>query len=447
MDTKTATTDSTPWPNVHYAWYTVIVLNLAYGLAVLDRIIIGLMVDPIKRDLGLSDTQMGLLQGLAFAIFYTACSFPIGYLVDRWRRVRLLSMGVSVWSAATFACGYANSFAGLFIARVAVGVGEAVVTPASSSIVSDYFRPENRAKAFSVLMLGGTFGTALAYFVGGTAIQVAGELQHTVALFQGFSDWQIVFMMVGIPGLFIALLLLFTVREPVRREQIKKDGDSATLKETFAYIKKNKGAYFTLMGGAILSIMVINAAIAWYPSVFIRVYEWTPAKTGLWFSIIGLCCGSFSALSGGWVMSYFSKKGYLTAPIWAVLLQSIFWLIFGTYKSIAPTAELSLIAHVGTGVSAVWAVTAVLTGLNQITPNEMRGQVVAIYTVMSGIFGMTLGTASVGILSDYVFTTQDGIAMSLASVYASGSILSILIIVIGWKTFARASEEAKAWKK
>jgi len=146
------------------------ILVLAYALAVVDRIAIGLLVEPIKADLHISDTQMGLLQGLAFAVFYSLFGLPLGVLVDRWKRVDVLAMGIFVWSAATAACGFARSYAMLFVGRIGVGAGEATVTPAASSLIADLFHPNERSRAYGVFMVGGAIGTALSYVVGSGAI-------------------------------------------------------------------------------------------------------------------------------------------------------------------------------------------------------------------------------------------------------------------------------------
>jgi len=436
----------TDWPHPWRAWYAVAILHLAYALAVLDRISIGLLVDPIKRDLGVGDTEMGLLQGLAFALFYVLFSFPVGLLVDRWGRVRLLMAGILVWSSATLASGFARSFAMLFSSRIAVGAGEATITPVASSMIGDLFPPAQRGKAFGVLNLGGTLGTGLAYVVGGAAIGIAALVRaFGPEWLGGYRDWQIVYFVIGFPGFLVAALLVLTVREPIRRERTKQSGSSAGFGETLAHMRAHAGAYASIILGAVLGTMLINAGIAWYPTLIIRVFGWSAAEVGLWFGAIGLPCGAISALSGGWLLSHLSRRGRLDAPILVVALQSSVWIVLGTYKSLAPTPQMALVAHFFTSLASVWSITAILAGLVQITPNEMRGQVTAVYIVSSGLVGLTIGTAIVGLLSDHVFTGPEGIAWSLGCVCFFGGTGSVVALLAGRRSFIRAAQAARAW--
>jgi len=435
-----------PWPAPRRAWYAVAILHVAYALAILDRISIGLLVDPIKRDLGVSDTQMGLLQGLAFALFYVLFSFPVGYLVDRWGRVRLLAGGILLWSAATIASGFSRSFPALFASRIMVGAGEATVTPVASSMIGDLFPPAQRGRAFGVLNLGGTLGTGLAYVVGGAAIGIAQVLRAAgPGWLAGYRDWHIVYFVIGLPGLLVAALLIFTIGEPARRERRHASGGGAGLRETLAHMRRNALAYLSIILGAVLSTMLINAGIAWYPTLIMRVYGWSAAEVGLWFGLIGLPCGAISALSGGWVLSWLARRGRVDGPILVVIVQSSVWILFGTFKSLAPSPELALLAHFVTSLASVWSVTAILAGLVQITPNEMRGQVTALYVVSSGFIGLTIGTAIVGLLSDHVFQGHGGIAWSLGSVYCLGGAASVLVLLAGRRAFIRAVRASGSW--
>lgn len=434
------------WPRPAYAWYVVALLVVAYAFAIVDRIAIGLLVEPMKADLGINDTQMGLLQGFAFAAFYTLFGLPMGLLVDRWRRVRLLAIGIAVWSAATVACGLARSYGTLFLARFGVGAGESTVLPASSSIIADLFRPELRSKAYGVFMVGGSIGTAMAYLLGSVAITLSQDLRAAMpGLLGGFRDWQIVFMMIGFPGLLVSLVILLTVREPVRRDRVAKSSEPLPSRAVWKHVKANARAYATLMIGTVMNVMVVNAQLAWFPSLFTRVHGWTAAEIGTTLGLIGFPCGTFSALSAGVVMSRLAKRGRVDGPILVVLLQSIVWGIFGTIKSLTPSTDLALACHVMTSLFAIWSVTAALTGLNQITPNEMRGQVVALYTLLTGLVGVTVGPLIVGLLSDNVFVGDKGLQPSLALMYLCGGLLGAVVLLAGRRAYGQAVVRAGAW--
>ena len=426
------------WPRPAYAWYVVLILTTASSFALLDRVAIGLMVDPIKRDLHMSDTQMGVLQGLAFAIFYSLCGLPVGMLVDRWRRVRLLSAGIVVWSAATMACGLAQSYASLFLARITVGAGESVGTPSSASLIADYFSPARRAQAIGVFMVAGALGQAMAYLIGGVAIGAAQDLRAWApALFGGMADWRVSFLLIGAPGLLVASILALTVREPVRRERLSSR--PAPLGALWTHMRGNAGAYGTVIFATASNAAVIAAQVSWFPSLFVRVHHWTPTQIGTTFAIVGFPCGVLSALGAGWIMSGLARRGRFDGPILLMIAQAVVWSVFGPLKALAPTPTLALLAHVPTALTAMWSTAATLTALNQITPNEFRGQVIAISAIMTGLVAYSIGSASVGIMNDHLFAGPAGVASSLTCVYLICGMASLAILLPGRAAFARSA--------
>ena len=201
-----------------YAWYTVVLLTVAYVFSFIDRYILGLLVEPIKNDLGLTDTEIGLLLGPAFAIFYTTMGLPIGWLADRGRRAWIVTAGITIWSLATAACGLARSFPQLFLARVSVGVGEATLGPCALSMIADSFPEERRGKpiAFYCSALG--IGAGIASLAGASVFtwskSVSGIELPVVGL---VAPWQFAFIVVGLPGILLAFLMFF-LREPARQD-------------------------------------------------------------------------------------------------------------------------------------------------------------------------------------------------------------------------------------
>jgi len=422
----------------------VALLVLTYAFAIIDRVAIGLLVEPIKADLKISDTEMGLLQGLAFALFYSLFGFPLGFLVDRWRRVRVLALSLTTWSLATVGCGLASSFSALFVSRTLVGAGEAGVTPASSSLIADLFPPSQRAKAFGVFMLGGSIGTAAAYVAGALAIDAADDLKAALPLLGGLRDWQIVFLMIGAPGLALAALMSLTLDEPQRRD-LAGPVPRRSLRPVWDFLKTNSRAVGTVMASGVLNNMVVNAQILWLPTLFIRVHEWEASATGTTLGLLGFPCGVVSALSAGWLMTKLYERGRIDAPIFPIIVQSAAWLSFGTLTALAPSPGLALVAYAASSLASIWATTAVLTGLSQITPNELRGQVIAVYMVTTGLVSLTLGGVSVGLLTDNLFVGPQGVSPALACVYAVGGGASLLILAWGRRAFARSATAAKAW--
>ncbi len=213
-----------PYPSAKYSWYVVTVLMLAYVFAFLDRQIIALLVDPIKRDIGVTDFQMSLLLGPAFAFFYVTLGIPVGRLADRRSRRTIIGIGIAIWSVMTAACGLAKTFTHLFLARIGVGVGEATLQPCATSVISDYFPREKRGRAISVYSMVLGIGAGLAFVLGGQVVAaVIDGPSIALPLIGEIYNWQIVFLIVGLPGLLVAGLM-FTVKEPHRRDRITIDG-------------------------------------------------------------------------------------------------------------------------------------------------------------------------------------------------------------------------------
>jgi MFS family permease len=444
-----ATPDTASWPRPAYAWYVVVVLLLAYAFAILDRSSISLLVESMKRDLKVSDSQIGLLQGLAFAICYTTCGLPLGFLADRWKRKPLLMIGIAVWSAATMLCGAARSFGALFLARVGVGVGEATVAPSSGSLIADYFPPERRARAYGVWMVGSSLGNAMALLFASGAIVLSDRLHAQGAPWAAhLAAWQITFFMIGAPGLFVALLVGLTVREPARKGagsgSDAASGEPGSLRPLWAVMKTNRRAYIALMGGAVLNVTSIYAQIGWMPTLIMRVHHWSAAKVGAFQGGIGFPVAMCGAVFAGWTMSWLTKRGRRDAPILMTMADAVMRLTVGAAACLAPRPEITLTLNAICGVTATWSYAAAMTGLNQITPNEMRGQVTALYTLLTGLVSMTLGSFVVGFLSDHVYRGTGGIAGSLATAYIGCSILALAIMIPGRKDYAAAEARQRA---
>jgi MFS family permease len=435
-----------PWPNRVYSWYVVALLVISYASGVVDRIVIGLLVKPIKEDLNLSDTEIGIIQGLAFALFYSLFTLPIGFLVDRWSRKTVVWGGSFIWSCGTIAGGLSNSFWSLFASRVVMGAGEATITPGSSSLIADYFPPKDRPRAYGVFAMGGSIGIGIAYLLGGVAIGFADTVRSWMpSLLGGFADWHIVFFIVGVPGVLLAILMALTIREPERRGGYVPQGTKISLVPLWRELSTNRIALMAVMMGTIMNVMIVNAQLAWFPTLFVRVHEWEPTRIAMALALVGVPFGIISAITAGWSLTWLAKRGRTDGPILVMMLQCAAWAVFGTAKCLVPTPELALIGHVCTSLFATWAITAALTALNQVTPNQLRGQVVAVYTLLTGLVGIAVGSGAVGLLSDYVFNYQTGIAPALALVCLTGGLAGIAMLAYGRNSYRVAVQRAANW--
>jgi MFS family permease len=423
-----AAPDSIAYPRRAYAWYVVILLMVAYAVSILDRIGLGLLVQPIEADLHISDGRLGLLQGAAFAVFYSLLGLPLGFLADRASRRNLIACGIAVWSGATILCGASSGFWGLFAARLGVGAGEATISPAGLSLLTDYFPPASRPKAYGVYSLGTAFGVATSYLFGAAAIGYAGALQRIYpAWLAGIAAWKIVFFMIGAPGLLVALAFTLTVGEPVRRERA---GISAaiTLTPLLRLLARRRGVYGGMIAWGICNAISVYALLGWFPTVMIRVHGWTAAQTGHVLGAYGIPCAVFSCLSGGWSVAWLQQRGRADAPILIAIGASVWVTLAGIIASLATTPGMAVAAYCVLSLATNNAGIALLTALNKITPNELRGQVLALSSMATGIVSVSLGPFAVGTLSDHVFTGPTGIGASVATVLAVSGGLGVVIL-------------------
>ena len=217
MDTAAVSAPRAAYPPRRVAWYALGVLTLCYTFSYVDRQILAFLVGPLKQDMHISDTEIGLLQGLAFAMFYAFFGLPMGMLADRFSRRNIVLAGLLVWSVMTALSGAARSYGTLALARMGVGVGEAVINPCALSMIADYFPKERLSSALSVYMMGIQLGAGLALIIGGIVVHAITSMPPIeIAGYGAVAPWRLTFVVVGLPGLLIALVLA-TVKEPPRR--------------------------------------------------------------------------------------------------------------------------------------------------------------------------------------------------------------------------------------
>lgn len=438
----TAVPEAHVWPPRKYAWYIVSLLTLAYALAILDRVSIGLLIVPLQAALDINDTQFGLLQGMAFSLFYSVLGLPLGVWCDRSRRVPLLVTGLFLWSAATIGCAFANTFRDLFVARMLVGIGEAALVPCAASLIADYFQPGIRPKAYGVFVTGSSLGTASAMALSGLFLVVADKLIAGYAAFSDMAPWQIVFILCGAPGLVLALVILLTVREP-RRHGASATTEPISLSPILALFRSHPSAFGSLMLGTVLNLVCVYAIVGWFPAMFIRAHGWGAAETGWLLGAVGMPISIFAAINSGWVIVWLTKRGHQDAPMIAAICCGLSMLVFGTFACVVPSGELALLGYALNALFLNWNISGVYSGIALITPNEMRGQVMALHNIFSGLIALTAGNFIVGYLSDTVFTQPAGVAWSLGTVFFVCGLAATLVLLAGRAAF-RAAADANA---
>ncbi|MBI2994786.1 MAG: MFS transporter [Gammaproteobacteria bacterium] len=440
-----------PWPNVARAWYAVFVFAIVLMFAFIDRQIITLLVGPIKKDLGVTDTQMSLLLGFAFVMFYVVLGIPIARLADVKSRRLIIGIGVTVWSAMTAACGLAQNYSQLFVARVGVGVGEACNGPATFSMLSDYFPKEKLAKAAAVLSIGFFLGSGLALIVGGQVVQlVSGMPDITVPLLGAIHPWQVAFIAVGLPGLLVTALVS-TVQEPKRRGLMAppvgaptRKAQAIPVRQVFGYLFDDWKCYGPMYAGMGLRSLVAFGASAWLPTFFIRTYGWTAPQVGMAVGVILLTISPLGLLTGGFLAEWYAKRGYADANMRVNLISTIAILPTSMLYPLMPTPELaiglfaanSFLASIGPGPANA--------ALQTITPNQMRAQATAFYLFIFNLVGYGLGPVTVAVITDYVFQAEDALRYSLAINAAVLGPIAWLIFWFGLKPYRESYLRASA---
>ena len=300
-------TNTNNYPPPARAWLTVFILMLAYVLSFVDRQILNLLVGPIRQDLQISDTEMSLLMGFSFAVFYTICGIPLGRLADTRSRRGLIAAGVVFWSMATAACGMARSYWQFFLARIGVGVGEAALSPAAYSLITDSFPPAKRATALSAYSMGIYIGSGMAFLLGAKVIQFALSQGEIVLPVLGtIRPWQLIFMLLGALGVAFSLLL-FLLKEPQRKGV--GAGARVPLRDVIAYVKLNRTTVLLHnLGFAGVAFCGYGAA-AWIPEFFVRTYGLSRVQVGEWLGWITMIGGSAGILTGGALSDWLRAKG------------------------------------------------------------------------------------------------------------------------------------------
>lgn len=423
------------------AWWSLIVLIIAYAISFIDRQILSLLVEPLKADLAISDTEVGLLQGLAFAIFYCAFAIPVARLAERHGRIRIILVGVTIWSAMTIGCGLARNFSALFISRLGVGMGEAALSPSAQSLITDYFPRERLGLAQSLYGIAIPIGGGLAIMLGGLIAQSVGTAGSLVLPIVGtVRGWQAAFLMVGSASLLLVPLLA-TLQEPPRRSFGKPELTGETLGGFFYRRKRLISCYFAALG--VLTLMAY-ANVAWFPSYFIRVHGLSRSAVGLGYGGILAVAGTAGLVTGGFVSDWLVRRGLVTGHLLVALGATTLAIIPGTLTPLAGSAQQSFMLMVPLIFFGAMPTGAAATMTQLIAPPHLRGMVVAVFLLVINVIGIGLGPLSIGLLNDQVFGDPAAIGQSMALVIAFSTVIGTLLLALALRPYARALKELDA---
>ena len=417
-----------PWPPEHEARRAVLVLMVAYIFSYIDRQILAMLVGPIKADLGVTDFELSLLNGLAFAVCFTVLGiWPVGQWADRGNRRNLAAAGVFLWSLMTAVCGRVTSYAGLFVARVGVGVGEATLAPAAYSMIADYVPPARRGRALGLFSMGIYFGIGVAIMVTGLVVQAVGSMpvMHWAVIGE-VRGWQVAFLILGPPGMLVSLWLL-TVREPARRE-VAAATTGVRYADVWRRIREHAGFYANLIFGVSMLTLTFNAVAFWIPAHLLRVHELSPLQVAFSYGPIMFVAGSLGILAGGVLADRWRSAGRADAELQVVLYCALALgpLVIAAFQLRDATLAIALLAPLLFVTSFPFG--AASAALQMVTPNRFRARTSAIYLLVINLLGIGLGSSAASFVSDVVLQDEQRIGDGVTAVAAVAAPLAAWLI-------------------
>lgn len=408
---------------------------IAYVLAYVDRLIVSLLVEPIKAELLLSDTQIGVIVGLSFALFYSLMGIPIARIADGGNRKRLLVACAAIWSVMTALCGFASGFWSLFMARVGVAVGEAGIAPTSLSMISDNFPAERRSRPISLWVFGGPLASVLA-FGGGAALLVEGGAidQLRNILGSDLSAWRLILIGLGVLGMPLVLVLL-TIREPIRRSDYGTDYAAASVRQTLKFVKQHRLVFFYYFGGVALCFLVLNGILIWLPAILMRQYGMTLSEAGTSIAALSLMAGLVGTVGGGYLNDLVIRRGFPDGSVRATLMCAACGSLPLALTVFVDEPIFALILF-GTGITGMAGATTIpQIAMQQVAPNRMRAQIAAGYFFLINIVGFGLGPVAVGAATDYVFGNETMISWSIFVVVVAAMPIALTMLALACRPF------------
>jgi len=425
-----------------YPWFVVLTLSGAMAFSLVDRFALSLLFEPIKADLGLSDTQLGLLHGVAFGLFYATMGIPIAWLIDRWSRKWVIFWGIATWSVMTALCGLCRSFPQLLGARVGVGVGEASLAPAGYSIITDIVANRYRATAISIFQMGSLMGGGLAFLAGGEILGLAESADlRDWPILEAMAPWQITFILVALPGvLFLGLVLL--IKEPTRLapsiSEATTSGRTPPASKLGQELRTRWAMYGSLFIGNGCLIAINYGNMTWLPSILVRQYHWTLTDIGLRFGLVMLTVAPAGVLLGGILADRWNNRG-ISSAYPRVLLLAATCATTLVFVSLLANSAITLFAAIGAIQFATsMAVGAGPAAVVNIAPHLIRARISAVYVFMINIIGLGIGPIAVGLLSDHWFAGNDSVLLSLQLFSVVMGLLAIGSLLNLTRTQARA---------
>ncbi len=428
------------YPEKKHSYSAVAILTLAQVFAFIDRQIPSMLVEPIKQDFNLTDSQIALLGGAAFSIFYAIMALPIGYAVDRYQRTKVLGIGIFLWSLMTALAGLANSFGKLFGARIGVAVGEAVMAPTSVSLISDSFPENKQGKPMGIITSGVYIGIGITLLGGGFLIDYLTEIGGiNLPLIGYLKPWQATFMIVGIPGLILALAAFF-LKEPKRIGETNLD-KVIDRKNIFLHLKEHKKTLIPMFGGLIFMALIFYSFSFWAPTMMIRAFNVSLSEVGLILGLITIVSSIIGTILAGSAVDYLRNKNYSDAPVRAAMIAVML--------ALPPVVVLSFVSsEIGAWICIALYLLFIssfaplgLLAISGVSTGSVKGQAAAIHAFLMMAFGLSLGPQLTAFFTDFIFADPN---LLINSISLSGLIvlpISALLFKISLPRYRESSQK------
>jgi MFS family permease len=428
------------------ASYTMLLLFLAMTFAQLDLHIASYVAGSIKSDFHLTDTQLGLLLGASFGLFYTLVGVPLAWFVDRYSRRMILGLGIVTWSLGTAFCGIAQNYWNLFAARLFVGAGEAVNQPTSLAIIGDLYPREQLPRAIATMQSGLVIGGAIALLLSSYALHLLLHLPPIKVPFGVIHGWQLIFIIVGLPGVVVGGVIATTMPAPPIRARPSAFSVSrgagrlswfVDYRQAFSYMGSRWQVYSSMFLSLALGILANGGSLQWKPILFSRTFEWSPARVAALDAVVSLGMMPLFLVVGVWITEYLQKRGRHDAPYLVFLISRCLVLPCSMLAPLMPNAwvcwALLAISTSMTGVSGP----AQNTVIQSITPSALRGKITSFWMLIYSVVGFSVGPLAVALITDLVLEDESQIKWALFWMVAIFSTLSLIVSFFGLKPYAR----------
>ena len=429
------------WRSEAYAWGVVALLIVAFTFAMIDRMILTLLVGPLKADFLLSDTQISLLHGLAFTMLYVIVGLPMGWLIDRYSRRMIAGASVAAWSLMTALCGVSGNFTQLFLARMGVGIGEAGISPAAHSMIADYFPPSRLSLPITLYSIGGSAGSGLALIFGGSLVDYVSRLGRvSVPLFGEIHAWQASFFVAGLPGLVVAAAFLFVKEPPRRGRMVENEIGAVPVRATIALLKAKSRFLIPQFCASAACALALLSTLSWMPTFLIRSYGLTPGEAGLGYGLAVLIGGISGLLLSGSIANRLAAAGRRDASITVALGCTLLAFIPAALAPVVPNLTASLLLSAVAVFGFASAIALAPAALPIVIPNEMRGQIYAVYLLTISVLGYAVGPVIVALITDNLFRDDAMVGWSMASVALIAGPVAVLLWIRARTQFATLAE-------